>query len=520
MKTSKPALAAIAAGAVIFTLAGCTGSADPASSPIDGGTLTIAEAADTVEVDPQLSFYDSSWRFQDLVYDSLVATNADSEIVPSIAESWTEDGTTYTFTLREGVTFSNGRALTADDVVGSLQRLVDPELFSYWATQVGPVSSVEAIDERTVSVELERPWTQFVASLASTSAAILPIEELNAGTFDPATDMLGTGPFVLEAHTQDQEWIFSANEHYWDAANVALDEVIVKIIPDDAARVGAIRDGSVDIAYFSSPDAPTLLAGTANVETVVQGSTDMYWLLLNTVNPDSPFTNAELRQAVATAIDRDAVIQTGLAGTGLATAVTPAGLPGACEIETLPTYGGTADDAAAILAESGLEGTEFEIISPPYLSTFDSIAQVLQQDWTDAGLDVTISTPEMGDYIDRMYVQQPGDFDAAIEYFAGFLYPTMAADPLAATAPGPLAGLISIELAADTAAALAQARATGNADDMQRVCEIVAETANAVPLATKSTTIAVRTDQVDADVPEFDGYDIYLRNLTSYVKLG
>ena len=100
----------------------------------------IAEAADTTELDPHVSIYDSSWRIEDLVYDSLVTTNAESEILPSIAESWTQEDTSYTFTLREGVTFSNGRALTAADVVGSLQRLTAPETASYWAGQLGPVT--------------------------------------------------------------------------------------------------------------------------------------------------------------------------------------------------------------------------------------------------------------------------------------------------------------------------------------------------------------------------------------------
>lgn len=526
MNTLTRSITLTTAVASVLALTACTGGGAPAPSttPLDGGNIVIAEASETTELDPQISVYDSSWRLQDLVYDSLVTTNAESEILPSIAESWTEDGTSYTFTLREDVAFSNGRALTAADVVGSLQRLTSPDLASYWAGQLGPITGVTAVDDRTVRVDLATAWAPFLAALASVSAAILPMEELAAGTFDPATDMLGTGPFQLDEHVQDQEWTFSANAEYWGAEDLKLSGVEVKIVPDDAARVAALRDGSADIAYFANPDAPTLLAGVINVASTVQASSDMYWLILNSVSEDSPFTDIAQRQAIATSIDRDTLVTTALADSGVPTAVTPAGLPGACTLDGLPTYGGDAAEAEQILSDAGAEAATFDLIAPPYLSTFDSIAQVLQQDFTAAGFDATLDVPEMGAYVDSVYIQNPADFDAVTDYFAGYLYPTMAIQNLAFSPdfPSPLEGFLQPTPGLEDLLAIANTSTDPDeqAEALQQLCIAVAEQANIVPLATKSTTIGVRTDQVDADIPAFDGYDIYLRNITEYTKLG
>ena len=116
-----------------------------------------------------------TWRLQQMVYETLVTTNENLEIVPALAASWTQpDETTYVFSLEPGVTFSNGRSMTADDVVGSLQRLIDPATASYWAPQLGPVESITATDPATVEVKLSAPYEPFLAALANVSAAVLP----------------------------------------------------------------------------------------------------------------------------------------------------------------------------------------------------------------------------------------------------------------------------------------------------------------------------------------------------------
>ncbi|QJU56347.1 ABC transporter substrate-binding protein (plasmid) [Herbiconiux sp. KACC 21604] len=505
----------------MLALTACTPSSQSTPSS-NGSTLVIADGADTTEMNPQTSLYDSSWRIEDMVYDSLVTTDDKSDILPSLAESWIQDGNSYVFTLRDGVKFSNGRALTADDVVGSLQMLLDPATGSYWASQLGPVTAITAVNDKTVRIDLSAPYTPFLAALASTSAAILPMKEYQDGTFDPSTEMLGTGPFVVDSHTQDQEWQFSANPGYWGAADMDVKAVTLKIVPDDSARIAGLRNGSVDIAYFANPDAPTLLNGVQNVETTVQGSSDTYWLILNAANPDSPFADKAQRQALATAINRDGLIDTALAGAGEATGISPATLPGSCSPDSLPTY--DADPAAATNILDGSAAASFNLMAPPYLTSFKPIAQYLQQDAQAAGFNATIETPEMGDYVDRVYTQNPADFDAVIDYFAGYLSPAMA-PANAVVIPGETSEFsgFAVETPGLADALAAATSATDTASEtaaLQTACELVAENAFIIPLATKSTTIGVRTDRVDGTIPAFDGYDIYLRNITTYALKG
>jgi peptide/nickel transport system substrate-binding protein len=508
---------------VALGIASCSATPPETTSPVKGGELVIAEVSDTAEVDPQVSYVDTSWRIQDLVYDSLLTTNEDSEIVPSIAESWTVEGNVYTFALRTDVTFSNGRALTADDVVGSLERLVNPETASYWLAQVGPVESVVAVDDYTVQVTLASAWEPFLAALASTSAAILPMTELREGTFDPTADWLGTGPFTFGSHIQDQEWTLEKNASYWDAENISIDSVKIQIVADESARIASLRDGSVDIAYFTGPDAETLLTGIPSLETTVQGTGDTYWLMLNAVNPDSPFVDADQRAAVAAAVDRDGLIASALAGTGVPTGITAANLPGSCAPDDLPTYGGSADAAADLIKAENIDPASFTLLSPPYAPVFGDITQYLQQDLEAAGFDVTIESPELGAYFERAYAAVPGDFEATVDYFAGYLSPTMAVQSLLIE-PGSsgLAGIVEADPELNQLIKEANAEADNDARAViiQEMCERVASSANIIPLATRTNTVAVRTDQVNAEIPAFDGYDVFLRNITSYEKLG
>ena len=516
----RAAAAALCLMAVAVIAAGCAPTGRAAPSPKSGGQLVIAEAADTAERDPQVSYYDSSWRLEGMVYDSLVTADEKSRIEPSLVTSWTTTGTSYTFTLRSGVKFSNGRAMTADDVVGSLKRLLDPATGSYWAPQLGPVTDITSPTPTTVKVDLSEPYSPFLAALASTSAAILPMKELKDGSFDPTKQMLGTGPFKLVSHTQDQEWRFTANPDYWNASKVHLGGVTVKIVPDDSARIAGLRNGTIDIGYFANPDAKKLVGGVPNLSASVQASSDAYWLVLNAKK--GPFVDKAQRVALASAIDRSQLISSALAGQGEATGIAPATLPGACSAKGLPTY--AASTSASKKALDGAKPTSFSLMAPPYLPTFKAIAQYLQQDLRSAGFSATIETPEMGDYVQRVYTDNPSQFDAVIDYFAGYLSPLMAPGNAVVT-PDVTTEFSGFAIptpgvAEDLAAAAAAPDAGAQASALRKACTLVADNAFLIPLATKSTTIAVRTDKVKADIPSFDGYDIYLRNLTSYTMLG
>ena len=120
-----------------------------------GGTLVWGKSLEMTMLDPHTALVGSAWQLQYLVYDTLVTMGDHFEVQPGIAESWEQPTpSTYVFHLREGVTFSNGRAMTAGDVAGSIGRVVDPKFGSWWACQMGSVKSVQAVDAKTVKIEL------------------------------------------------------------------------------------------------------------------------------------------------------------------------------------------------------------------------------------------------------------------------------------------------------------------------------------------------------------------------------
>src|SRR5262249_2884924 len=137
--------------------------------------------------------------------------------VPVLAQSWRQTSpTTYVFTLRKGVRFSNGRAVTPADVAGSLERVMDPKLATLWSGQLG-IKGAEPSGTDQVKITLSKPNTAFVAALAGAPAVVLPMRELRAGTFDPKKQLLGTGPYKVAAHAQNESWTLVRNPYYWRA---------------------------------------------------------------------------------------------------------------------------------------------------------------------------------------------------------------------------------------------------------------------------------------------------------------
>ena len=164
----------------------------------DAKTITWGKSIEMTMIDPHSALVGSAWQLQYLVYETLIQMGDNFEPLPGLAESWeVPSPTNYVFRLREGVKFSNGRLMTSDDVAGSISRVIDPSFGSWWAFQLGSVKSIKATDARTVTIELNEPFTPLLASLAASMTAILPMEELKAGTFDPSKELLGTGPFMV-----------------------------------------------------------------------------------------------------------------------------------------------------------------------------------------------------------------------------------------------------------------------------------------------------------------------------------
>jgi ABC-type transport system substrate-binding protein len=212
--------------------------------------LVWGKPAEADLLDPTLAGSGTASELLNLTYERLVDLDGNLKIVPRLAESWRQTSpTTYEFALRRGVKFSNGRAMTAADVTGTFDRVMDPEIGSLWASQLA-IRSVRAKDDAHVTFTLTEPRTSFLAALAASRAAILPMKELRANMFDPKKQLLGTGPFKVVAHSQGESWTLvrkaaAASDRLFRGGATGHRRRSAPSRPD---RAGALHDGGKSAA--------------------------------------------------------------------------------------------------------------------------------------------------------------------------------------------------------------------------------------------------------------------------------
>ncbi len=485
-----------------------------------GGTIVWGKASDVVDFDPVTSGAATSWQIMSRVYEGLVGIDGDLRPVPKLASSWDQTSpTTYVFDIRRGVKFSNGRALTVDDVVGSLKRLIDPRTASYWVLQLGKVKSVSAVGDSQVKVVLAEPNNQFLAGLAGVPAYILPMKELRDGSLDTRRAMLGTGPFKVAAHSQNESWELVRNPYYWQRDEPKVDRLKVRIMPDPAARVAGLRDGSVDVADFDTPDTVKLLRGTANVQTDVVKTTDFYILDVN--GKTSLFRDARLREALSLALDRNEINQVALGGTSEPAASSSPSF-GICNPADMPYGTPDLERAKQLVEQAGAKGKTVRLLSLNSLPTIGQISQVIQQRLQQIGLDAKIESIEDAELFPRL---SRADFDLAMEYFAGFSDPAMTLLWYSEANPfndGWYVGGGKNDPALEQP--IATARSTQDPaerkDAIVAACKQAARDAYIVPLDTRPAFLAYRTDKLAVPTPQVDTTSDPLNGIAGYAVKG
>ncbi len=511
----KPALAVISMMAV--ACAACSAPSHAPASQARGGQLVWGDPAEADTLDPTIAGNAVNWELLNLAYERLVTLDSRLNVVPQLAESWKQTSPkTYEFTLRKGARFSNGRALTADDVVGTLKRLMDPKV-APWSAQLG-MRSIVSHGPGRVTITLTSPRTSFLAALAASYAAILPMKEVTAGTFDPKKEMLGTGPFKVAAHSPGESWTFTRNPYYWRPGLPKVDRVIVRIMPDDAARTAALRNGTIDITTFGNPDSLRLLKGQANVATAVQQTTDYYRIDVNARS--SLFADDRLRQALALAIDRKKISNVALGAVGRPTAAASVAFGGACDPNQVAFSSPDLQRARGLVAAAGATGKTVEIIAPSLVAMAAPIAQVIQQNLEAAGLKVRIATLDVGDVMKRVYSGKEADFDLVISWFAGFGDPSMVFNYWNPTVGG--FGKLWVKPDADLVKLINKSSSTAPGPErtelLRATCDGIARQANIIPLVSKDAIVAYRPDKVSAKILPVEGYAVPLRNIAEFAR--
>lgn len=473
------------------------------------GTLTWGKPAEITGFDVHVAGTVASWEMFQMVYETLLTADDELGLQAGLAESWEQTSdTTYTLTLREGAAFSNGRAMTMDDVIGSLERIKNPETASYWSHQLGDIARMEAIDDRTVRVELATPQATFLPALAHITAAILPMKELREGSFDPTQDMLGTGPFMVETHNQDESWTLQANPHYWREGHPLAATLEVPIIPDESARIAAIRDGRIDFTTFENPDVQQMLGTVSQVEIQPQQTTNYYRLDVNALSEESAFYDKRVRQAMNLALDRDAINDFVFGGSSAVDYPVPAAF-GKDACRDLDTYAmpraERLEKARDLLKQAENTSPEVALTVSSANPVLGRIAQVVQQSLSEAGFKVEINQVPTAEYLQKVFTD--GDFDFSASWLAGYTDPGMVIkwwDPEFAvwnqafqeTVPELSQALSDISSITDGAARDAK---------LTEICAMIDDGANLLALVGKSDFVVYRDDQVDVVVVDRSG---------------
>jgi peptide/nickel transport system substrate-binding protein len=377
-------------------------------------TLIVGRAVDATGLDPHTQTAFASLRLLELIYEPLVTTDQDLNLIPALATDWSfsDDGLSLTFTLREGVTFHDGSAFTAEDVIATFERILDEETASAAATNYASIESMEAPDDLTVVFNLSTPDVPIVSAMASTNAVILSSDVI--ANEDPALVTVGTGPFMLENWTPDDVTTLTANTEWWGDGPF-VDGIEIRIIPDEASILAALRAGTIDFALLNDPLVATLLIGDDSID--LYRTPTLSYNALQLRAAVEPLDILEVRQAISCAIDRQEVIDTAALGEGVVTGpLTMASF--ALPTDELFCYEKNLDMARELLATAGMEdGFTLPVIvanaEPP---TATSIAQNIQSQLAEIGITVEIESLEFATYVDRWLV---GDFTAAVALNGG-----------------------------------------------------------------------------------------------------
>ncbi len=417
----------------VTALAGCSGkgtasgSAGVSSSGGESSSAGTAEkkvvrinnSAEPDSLDPWMSSASDTEAIFHNVFEGLCLYSETGELIPGLAESWDvgEDGS-YTFHLRQDVTFHNGKKFTSADVLYTFNSLTGLGGGEPLTQKFSMVESLEAPDDYTFVVRLKAPSASFLPLCIT---AILP-----EGYDEQASHPVGTGPFVFVEYTPSQRVVLEKNPDYYrkDANGedlVKIDRVEVYIMDDTTAVVSALRSGQLDMATMLGAEDAAALDGEYEIYHSPQNMVQA--LFLN--NGAAPFDDKRVRQAVCYAVDRKEVIAGAFGGqaTELYTNFSP--MMTQYYNESLEgSYDTDLDKAKALLKEAGYEnGFDMKITVPALYQPHIDTAQILVQQLQKVGINAEIETMEWATWLEKVYGGEGKNYTATVVGLSGKLDP-------------------------------------------------------------------------------------------------
>lgn len=441
-------MAAFLVVAIVAT--GCSDSATPDEDPTDpttdpttdpsepdttegsptsqGGTLVVAIGSDPGSLNPAITTSGSVHTAGETFFNGLVALDENGDPLPELAESWevSDDGRTYTFALRDDVTWHDGEAFTAEDVVFSFEEVLLEFHARTKASMGSSIESIEAPDDYTVVFRFSDPYAPLLQQLNVTEAPIVPEHVYAGGDIEtnPAnTAPVGTGPFVFESYEEGAEIRATANPDYFKGAP-GVESLVMRILPDESTQVLALENGEVDFLWgVPGPDLARL-EEDPDIELGTTSSNPGGANCIMTIgfNLDRPIPGTpEVRRAIAHALDRERFVEQVLFGQGrVAEAPISSGIPWAhADDVELPAY--DPDEAKRLLEEAGWvaegdgvrtrDGEELRI-GFAHFPAFAKYGELVREQLAAVGIEVDLQAMEPPVFAPTVFAED--DFDTNI----------------------------------------------------------------------------------------------------------
>jgi peptide/nickel transport system substrate-binding protein len=378
-----------------------------------GGSVTVASLTEPPSLDPFHQAADARIQYSGLMYQGLMYESASGQALPLLAESvdLSDDGLTYTFHLRDGVTFHNGEEMTAEDVKYSYDYIRDPENGSPGASDFQVIEKITTPDDSTAVMQLSEPNAALLMTLTNKYGAVIP-----AGYFDTPNaanqmnqESVGTGPYKLVALKKNSSLTLQRNEDYWGEGGPYIDELVIQFLPTSAAIVVAMQNDRVDMAVLPRIEDAQELMQDDQIRVTTFPSLNHKALDLD--SEYSSLNDVRVRQAIAAAIDKEVVAQAAapqqhqVIGTIVAGMQETWGLP----LEEVPFQEPDVERAKELLAEAGYEnGFDIDLRIINGYDWMDPAAVVITQQLAEVGIRVHTKKLELGTWIDNFQNQNMG----------------------------------------------------------------------------------------------------------------
>jgi peptide/nickel transport system substrate-binding protein len=363
-------------------------------------------ASEQQSVDPLINNHVADLMRLTTIYEKLVELDNGYQPIPILAESWESDaeGSVWTFHLRKGVKWHDGRDFTARDVVWTFKRVLDPTLESGAAATLGMLdpAKIEAVDDHTVRFTTKSPTVELPIMLSNKYTALVP-DGMDRETMQKKP--VGTGPYMVDAFAPGPNFVAQRNPNYWRAGLPKAPCIELSGITESVARAAALQSGQADLLIFLEPSATATLAADPGVTILKSPGGSVMTLSMWVDTP--PFDKLQVRQAMKLVVDRQKMVDAALLGNGAPGNDNPVAptSPDAYRSDIIPR---DVDKAKQLLAEAGYaDGLSVDLYTSDSIATMVPIAQLYQQMAADAGIKVNIIMSPADSYWNEIWLKRP-----------------------------------------------------------------------------------------------------------------